>query len=115
MSAFDQRDQNVINQHNFNVSGNVNFGTIYDRAAFIEELKKLQTELNITILQNSIKDEVALVADLEIQKAILQAEKKTPDKHSLLNHITKAKNLVAGVAGLADALGQAYEKIKLLF
>ena len=115
MSVFDQRNQTVTHQHNFNVSGNVNFGAIQDKASLIEELKKLQSEINTAISQNSLEEETAIDVNSSIQKAIIQAEKPVADKTTLLRHITTAKNIVTSVTGLADVLGQAYEKIRLLF
>ncbi len=115
MSVFDQSNQTVTHQYNFNVSGNVNFGAIHEKGALIEELKKLKSEFDYTISQNSLEDEKTVEANLALQDAILQSEKSAPDKTTILSHITKAKNLVTGISGLADVLGQAYDKVQLLF
>jgi len=47
--------------------------------------------------------------------ALLQAEKPTPNKKSLIDHLTSAKELVTSVEGLATVFASAITTIVALF
>ena len=63
----------------------------------------------------AIDQDAATDAEYELTKAAQQAQRPTPDKQSLLGHLTAAKQLVAGATALSDlvtGLGQAIETVQ---
>ena len=113
MAIFDQRGQHVTYQ--YNAAGNINFGAVQNKVDMVGELRKLQQELNQAIAQKALEGDAAIDAEYLVKKAVAQAEKPRPDKATLLEHLTKAKDLVAGVSGLAGAFAQAVEKVGAIF
>ena len=113
MVIFDQRGQQVTYQ--YNAAGDINFGAVQNKVDVLGELKKLQQELNQAIEQKALEGDVAIDAEYAVKKAVAQAENPQLDKSTLLEHLTKAKDLVAGVSGLAGAFAQAVEKVQAIF
>ena len=112
MATFDQRGQHVTYQYN---AENINFGAIQNNSDLVEELKKLQKKLIRAIEQKALEGDSAIDAEYEMKKAMAQAEKLEPNKTTLLEHLNKAKDLVAGVSGLFGAFGQAISSARMLF
>ena len=104
MATFNQQGQTVTNQYN---AENINFGQVQTQDDFFLELKHLQAELEKTIEAKEITGEEALDAETYVKKAILQAEAETPDKKTLIDHLTSAKDLVSSVEGLATVFASA--------
>ncbi len=86
-----------------------------NKADVIGELKKLQQELGRVIEQEAVAGDAAIDAEYEVKKALAQAEKPQANKTTLLKHLTRAKDLVSGVSGLAGAFALAVEKIQAIF
>ena len=66
----------------------------------------------------AIDKKKALDAKYQLDKAAQEAEEPAPDKGSILNALTAAKDLVTQVgtaAGLVTGLVQAIEKVQTLF
>lgn len=110
---FDMRGQQVTYQ--YNASGNINIIAVQNKVELISGLRKLHAELTAAIEQKVLDKDCAIDADYQLKKAIVQAENLAPDKPALIEHLAKAKELVSGVSGLAGAIGQAIEKISILF
>ena len=113
MTVFDQRGQTVGWQ--YNAAGNINFGAVSNRAAFHEELRKLEAEVASAISANAIEGEIAVDVEHAMKKAVIQAEKPEPEKSALVEYLTRAKDLVAGVSGLAGAFSAAIKQVQSLF
>lgn len=116
MANFDQRGQKVIYQ--FNSNGDINFGTVQNKSELADELKKLLPELSKAIQTGAIQDETGVDVESHIKKAIIQVEKSSPDKKSILQNIENAKKLIEGIAsasGLVSALIQAAELARKFF
>lgn len=116
MSVFDQRDQKVGTQ--YNAAGNMSFGNVQNRSDVISELEKLKTEVTNARDAEVINAEIATDVDYHITKAVQQASKPEPNKNTILEHITKAKDLIKGVAeagGIVTALMKVAELIQNFF
>jgi len=118
MSTFDQRNQKVTYQYNYNATGNINFGSVQDRVDLTVELRKIQDELMKAVQKGVVDEEIAVDVDSKIKKVIIQAEKPEPNKKSILDHLREAQELIGGVAaaaGLVKGLAEAAEVARRLF
>ena len=70
--------------------------------------------MNKAIAAKAIPDEKAMDAEDEVRKAIIQAEKPTPDKKTIIEHLTSAKKLVTNIDELAMAITNAITTIGAL-
>ncbi|MCP2728327.1 hypothetical protein [Limnofasciculus baicalensis] len=116
MSIFDQSHQTVTYQ--YNAAGNINFGAVENRADLISELEKLKAEVTKARDAEVIDAEVATDVDCQITKAVQQAKKPEPNKNTILQYITTAKNLITGVAeagGIVTALMEVAKLVQNLF
>ena len=112
MATFNQQGQTVTNQYN---AENINFGQVQTKDDFFQELKQLQAELEKAIEAKSLTGGKAIDAQTHVKKAILQAEKEVPDKKTLIEHLTSAKELVTSIEGLATVFASAISVIGALF
>jgi len=99
MTAFDQRGQKVNNQ--INVAGNFNFGT-NNVADMSSELQKLLDEVKKATKSGDIDAETGIDVEAKVKKAIVHAEKSSPDKKSILDNINGAKSLIEGVSSAVN-------------
>ena len=116
MTIFDQRHQKVTYQ--YNAYGNINIGAVENTAGLLEELKKLQAELQEATKKQAVTGEPAVEARYNLDKAVLEAEKPAPDKKKLADYLSTAKTAIEGVAavgGLVAALAKAAELVGNLF
>ncbi len=112
MATFNQQGQIVQNQYN---AETINFGQATTPDTYLRELKALQAELDKAIQGKALESEQALDAEYHLKKAVAQAEKSDPDKKSLIEHLSSAKELVSNVGGLAAALAGAITAVGALF
>lgn len=112
MATFNQQGQTVQYQYN---ADTINFGQAQTPDDFFRELKHLQAELKRAIEAKAITGENAIDAETHVKKAILQAEEAAPDKKTLLEHLTSAKEIVSNVSGLVAAFTSAIATIGALF
>jgi hypothetical protein len=112
MATFNQQGQTVQYQYN---AETINFGEVRTSDDYLLQLKNLQAELKKAIAARAIPDEIAIDAEYQVSKAIQQAEKPTPNKKTLVEHLTSAKELVSNVGGLAAAVGSAIAAVGTLF
>ncbi len=115
MATFNQQGQTVHNQINAETIETINFGQVTTPDTYLKELKALQAELDKAIHENVLEGEQALDAENHLKKAVAQAEKSDPDKKSLIEHLSSAKELVSNVGGLAAALAGAITAVGALF
>ncbi len=116
MTIFDQRGQHVTYQ--YNAYGNINFGAVENKAGLVEELKKLQAELQQAIEQKAVTGKPANEAQYNLNSAVLEAEEPKPDKKTVADHLAKAKAAIEGIAavgGLVAAITKAIELVGTLF
>ncbi len=116
MSVFDQRYQSVTYQ--YNAAGDINLNAVQNRTDLITELEKLKAEVTKAKDAQVIDAEVVTDVDYHITKAVQQANKPEPSKNTILDHISKAKTLIEGVAeagGIVTALMQVAELIQKFF
>jgi len=112
MATFDQKNQTVQNQYNAEI---INFGESKTYDEFFQKLKQLQAELERAIEEKAIFGENAINAETHVKKAILQAKGSAPDKKTLIEQLTSAKELVTNVSGLATSITSAIAAIGALF
>ncbi len=112
MATFHQEGQTVQNQYN---AETINFGGVESTEDFTLKLQALQSELNKAIEAKAITGDNSIDAEYQVKKAIAQAQSPTPDKSTLIDHLTKAKELVTGVDGLVTACAGAIALIGTLF
>ena len=117
MAQFDMRGQNVSgNQY---IAGrDMNFGAVQSQADLIGELEKLKAEFAKAADQGILSEEAATDAQYQVTKAIQQARKPTPDKKTIVDHLTTAKALLENItaaSGLVTALVGAVEVVQKLF
>lgn len=116
MSIFDQRGQKV--NYQYNIAGNLNFGSATNSNDAVQELKKLLEEVNKATTKGVIDAEVSIDVEANIKKAVILAEKPQPDKQGILEHIQGAKTLIDGLASATGLIGgfmQAIEMIQRVF
>jgi hypothetical protein len=116
MTSFDQRGQKVIYQ--FNAKGDINFGSIQNKAEFVTELRKLISEVQLAAKAGNLQEETAVDVEAQLQKAIIQAGKDKPDTKTLIDHINGAKTIIeslSSASGLVSALIQAANLARRFF
>lgn len=116
MSVFDQRGQQVIYQ--YNVNGVINFGNVQNGNDLVGELEKLQAEVAKANTAQALPEEKSIDVEANIKKAVLQAQKPTPDKSIVIKYLDEARKLiidVAAVAGLVKGISQAIETVSKVF
>ena len=112
MATFHQEGKTVQYQYN---AETINFGEARTPDEFLQQLIKLQVELDRAIEAKAIPDENVVDAKARINEAVLQVEKPTPNKKTLVEHLMSAKELVSNVAGLAGAITTAIAAVGALF
>lgn len=113
MPTFDQRGQHVTYQ--YNVAGNMNFGSATTNDEVVTELKKLLQEIAKATNAGAIEPETSIDVKGKVEKAIIQADKPNPNKQSILDNINGAKTLIEGMAsavGLVSGFVQAIDMIR---
>jgi hypothetical protein len=116
MTTFNQQGQQVTYQ--YNAGGDINIGAVQDRAGLVRELGKLRGELDQAAGAGVVETDVATEAGEQLDKAVQQAEKPTPNKNVLVGYLTTAQELVKdamAATGLVAGLVQAIEKARVLF
>ena len=115
MAGFDQRGQHV--NYQYNADGNINFGAVQSNIELVNELEKLKGELSKAATAHAIAEDVRIDTDYQLTKAIQQAKQPTPNKKSILNHLSDAKALIEGISaagGMVTALIQASQLVMRL-
>jgi hypothetical protein len=96
-----QNNATIQNQY---IAEEMNFDAVRTSSEFVQQLKNLQAELNKAIAAKAISGENAIQAEEQFKNAIDQAGKPTPDKKSLVEYLTSAKDLVSNVTGLTVSI-----------
>jgi len=112
MATFINNNQKVTTQYN---ADTINFNQAESSDDFFQGLKQLQAELNKAVEAKAITGEKALDAQNLVSKAMLQADEPTPNKKTLIEHLTSAKDLVKNIEGLATTFSGVIEKVGRLF
>ena len=113
MPVFDQRNQKVTYQ--YNVNGTINFSSATNIVEITNMLSALVDEVQKASQAQVLDEILATDVEAEIKKAVIKADKPSPDKQSILEHLEKAKKLVgniAALAGLVTSIAQAIELIQ---
>jgi hypothetical protein len=116
MAIFDQRNQKVTNQ--YNVAGNLNFGSVQSKAELAAELRKLLSEVDKATQAGIVDAGVSIDIESHIKKAVIEIEKPEPKQKSILDHLEGAKALLDGVTsatGLITAIMEAAKIAGALF
>lgn len=116
MSVFDQREQKVNTQ--YNAAGDINFNNAQNPADFAAELEKLKAEFLKAAGVEAIDGEIVTDAEYEITKAIQQSQKAEPNKKTIVDRLTNAKQLIEGVvatAGIIEGFTKAAEVAQTIF
>lgn len=98
-SVFDRRGQQVATQ--YNIAGDYNPANAQDRAAATAELRTLLDEINRARAAGALDADTATDAGYQVTKALNQAETPEPDKPAILDHLDKAKQIIAAAAASA--------------
>lgn len=104
--------QNVQYQY---IADTINFGHVQTHDDFSKELKHLQSELDKAIEAKAITGEHAKDAETHMKKALLQAGESSPDKKTLIDHLTQVKELVTSIEGLVTVFASAITAVGALF
>lgn len=116
MARFDQRNQNV--KYQYNVSGDINFGSVQNSTELIREFAKLQHKLGDMVAKNEIEPDLSMDIETKIKDVIRQVENPKPDKKSMLDYLQEAQKLIGGVASataVIKMLAEAAEVIRRIF
>ena len=116
MAQFDMRGQRVTNQ--YNAGRDINFGAVQTPDDLIAVLEKLNGQVTQAQQAGVLSEETATDAQYQVTKAIQQAKKSTPDKKTIVDHLTTAKALLENItaaSGLVTALVGAVEMVQKLF
>ena len=116
MTVFDQRHQRV--KYQYNIAGNVDLDAVNNSPEFLEQLTKLQEEMERAIEKGALEEEPAEDAEYQLKKAVREAQKPEPDKKKLKDHLQNAKMAIEGIAavgGLVAALTKAAQLVEKFF
>ena len=116
MTQFDMRGQRVTNQ--YNAGRDINFGAVQTPDDLIALLEALNGQVTQAQQASVLSEETATDAQYQVTKAIQQAKKPTPDKKTIVDHLTAAKALldnITATSGLVTALVGAVEVVQKLF
>jgi len=120
MATFDQRHQQVTYQ--FNAAGNIDLRGAQNRADVVRELRLLNEEVGRAAEAQVIESGAALDAQYHLSKAVDQAQKPEPDKHSIATSLERATEVISALpaatgalSGLVNALAQAAQLVQLRF
>lgn len=90
----------TISDSSIQIAGrDLNFGTIRNKLLLISQLEKLKEAIVKAGEMQILSEETAIDAEAEVKKALGQAKKPAPDKKRILNYLTAAKSLIAGITG----------------
>ncbi|HEU0174001.1 MAG TPA: hypothetical protein VFV58_07035 [Blastocatellia bacterium] len=87
MAIFDQRSQQVVYQ--YNIVGDINFGSVQNKADVAPELQKLKLEVRKARDAGAIDEDTATDVVYDIEKAVNQAKKEGADKNSAIGYLEK--------------------------
>ena len=110
---FDQRGQHV--NYQYNSAGNINIGSVQDRADLVSQLDLLKQEIAKAHEGSVISELTESRAKMPILEAIEEAKKPKPDKSSLLTYLGDTKDCLKGIAalgGIVEAVTKAYEWVE---
>jgi hypothetical protein len=120
MSIFDQRNQRVGYQYNFN--GSIRIDSVRGRGELAEELRKLLAEVEAAKKAGALENEAAEDAGHYLNQAIQKSESGASDKKGIMDRIEKAREVIekaaattASLTGLVTALGAAGQAIMRVF
>jgi hypothetical protein len=116
VAQFDMRGQRVTNQ--YNAGRDINFGAIQTPVDLLAALEQFNEQVTQAQEAGVLSEEIATDAQYQVTKAIQQARKPTPDKKTIVDHLTTAKALldnIAAASGLVTALVGAVEVVQKLF
>ena len=112
-SGFGQRRQQVTTQ--YNAAGNIIIGTADKNAQLLSSLEKLARDATTAISAAAIDEESATDAKYQLDKAIHQAKKATPDQNLILDHLSNAKShLNAQTPDLIEAITEVENLVQTL-
>ena len=118
MSAFNQSNQRVEHQYNYNAAGDINFGAVQNPTELVIELEKLKSEITKARDAQAIDAELVTDVQYHVQKAIDQAKKPETNKDIVSSHLGKAKEFLKGLAeagGIVAGIVKAIELVQQLF
>jgi hypothetical protein len=119
MTIFDQRGQQVNQQFNIvGDTGDINFRSVQNRLDVITQMQRLQDKVIKAVEAGVFNEDTAIEVEYKIKKAVQQAQKETPDKKTIVDYLSQAKDLIAGITaatGLVTALNQAIAAVLAFF
>ena len=116
MSVFDQRGQQV--QYQYNAAGDINIDAVGNKNELADELVKLRLEIERAKDSNAIDTDITIETEYHLLQAAKEARKEWPQTGFFLEHINKAKGLLANtaaVAGLVTSLVKVAEIASTVF
>lgn len=117
MSTFDQRGQNVSGNQ-YNAGRDISFRDVQTTGEYLQELEKLKSQLEVAASSGSLDEDAATDTEYHLTKAIQITKKDQPDKSTILEHLTKVKSILTGIATMAGfvvALDKAIQALDTLF
>jgi hypothetical protein len=118
-TLFDQRGQHVNYQYN---AQTMNFGSMQNRAEFLEGLKHLKAEVGKALEAHVLDEDAGKEAEFHLDQAANQASRPDADKGKIQASLEKAKNVleagtvaVGATTGLLTAFQQAAQLVQRMF
>lgn len=113
-AVFDQSHQTVGFQ--YNAAGDINFGSVKNRADLIAQLEKLSAEVKRA--KGSVDEKQRAKVERHLEKATSEASHGGGGKKSIITHLETAQTAIKGVkafGGMVSALVEAVNLAKEYF
>jgi AbiTii len=108
MSTFDQRQQQVQGNQ-YNAAQDINFGEVKTKVDFVDALNDLRKNVENTQPKNDDESEIAVDIKANIEKAIVESNKESPNKEKVKNFIEKASGYAKNTASFAGMVTIFYK------
>jgi hypothetical protein len=116
MAVFDQRGQHVVYQ--YNAAHDINIASVVNGEDLAKQLERVREELRRARSANVISEEQSIEPEFHLGKAIVKTREAKPDKDGILSHLGKVTEAVRGIAalaGFAQTVKDAVQKVRALF
>ncbi len=117
MAEFNMSGQKV-NGPQYIAGRDMHFGAVQNQNDLVAQLDQLKKQFTQAKEAGLLNEETATNAEHQVAQAAQQASSPTPDKKSILDHLTTAKALIedmAATSGLVTTLVSAIEAVHKVF
>jgi hypothetical protein len=117
ISGMDQSKQ-IVQGSQYIVRGNISFTSVSNTVEFLERIQSLQLSIDEALLKSDIDEETAIEVKYQLEKAVVQAKKQTPEKIMIKKYLESVKSLLAksvAMAGYVVTISEAIEVADKIF